>query len=270
MTLDLKQNQPMKDHTTFKVGGPAEFFCLAKTVDDLISAAKLAQKNHWPFHILGKGSNVLISDRGLKGLTVINQTDKITILPNEQVELSSGLFLPKAILYLINQGLTGLEVFSGIPATIGGATKVKMHGVGALWEDFIVKVNKYQEIILSVVIQLKKGDKKAALAKVKTIQALKVHQPQISSGCIFKNLSLDQQKKLDLPTPSIGYIMDKVLNLKGITIGQARISLNHAGFIENLGGAKASDIVKLIELMKQSAKDKLDLNLKLEIQTLGF
>ena len=99
-----------------------------------------------------------------------------------------------------------------------------------------------------------------ALARVKAIQALKAHQPQISSGCIFKNIN----------GQSVGKIVDKQLRLKGVRIGEAQISHKHANFIENLGDAKANDIMKLIKLIKKSAKDKLNLDLKLEIQTIGF
>ena len=116
-----------------------------------------------------------------------NSTAKIKLLLHHQVELDSGVFLPKAILYLINHGLTGLEAFSGIPATVGGATAVAMHGVGHLWSEFVVKVTRYQGVILMVTIQLQPGDPEHALRLVKTIQLKKAHQPQQSSGCIFKN-----------------------------------------------------------------------------------
>jgi len=139
--MKILTSHSLAPHTTFKIGGPAEHFCVAKTTEELITAVKLALKNHWQVYLLGSGSNVLISDQGLSGLVIKNETNKIEILPHQQVKLDSGVFLPKAIFYLIDRGLTGLEVFSGIPATVGGATSVKMHGVGALWEDFILKVN---------------------------------------------------------------------------------------------------------------------------------
>lgn len=246
-------------YTTFKIGGSAEHFCIAKTTDDLIATVKLARKNHWPIFIFGSASNVLISDQGLSGLVIKNETNKIKILPRQQVELDSGVFLPKAIFYLIDRGLTGLEVFSGIPATVGGATAVKMHGVGAFWEDFIVKVNRYENIILSVIIQLQSGDKAVALAKAKAILANKANQPQRSSGCIFKNIG--QQ--------SVGEIIDKKLKLKGFKINQAQISPKHANFIENLGKAKAEDVLQLIKLVQNKAKQQLNLDLQLEVEIYG-
>lgn len=257
--MKVLTHHSLAPYTTFKIGGPAEHFCVAKTTDELIAAVKLALKNHWQVYLLGSGSNILISDQGLPGLVIKNETDKIKILPRRQAELDSGVFLPKAIFYLIDRGLTGLEVFSGIPATVGGATAVKMHGVGALWEDFVVKVNRYEGIILSVIIQLQSGDKAAALAKAKAILADKAHQPQRSSGCIFKNVN----------GISTGYLIDKKLHLKGKRIGQAIISLKHANFIENLGGATTKDVLQLIKLVQNKAKQQLNLDLPLEIKVYG-
>lgn len=256
----LKLNEPLSLHTTFKIGGPAQYFYKATSTKDLVAAIKQAQKHDLPCLVIGHGSNILVSDQGIKGLVIHNQTQQIKLKPNHQAELDSGVFLPKAIFYLINQGLTGLEVFSGIPATVGGATAVKMHGVDCNWEDFIVSVNRYEAVILSVVLQLQSGDKAAALAKAKAIQFNKRHQPQQSAGCIFKNP----------PGQSAGAIIDNQLKLKGTKIGQAQISVKHANFIENLGQATAADVIKLIQLVKSEAKEKLNLNLELEIGLLGF
>jgi len=328
----LKLNQPLAPHTTFKIGGPAEYFYKAKTTNDLIKAIKLARENQIPFIILGNGSNVLISDRGVKGLVIKNQTNQIKVLTTQApkmktpqissrfksldkslqsviqsdydesqykavlVQLDSGVFLPKAILALINQGLTGLEWFTGIPATIGGATFINLHGGHKYFSDYLVEAKiftpdnqiktvpaKYfkfgydqsslkdkQDIVLSATLRLFKGPKAKALKIAKAWAMKKSQQPQQSAGCIFQNLSLKQQTQLDFPTPSIGYLIDEVLGLKGKMIGQAQISEKHAGFITNLGQAKAEDVVKLIKLMKQTAKDKLNLDLKLEIVSLGF
>lgn len=254
--MNFKSNEILAPYTTFKIGGPAEYFYEAKTQIQLIEVIKEAKKQNLKYRILGHGSNVLIADAGIKGLVIKNSTSQIKLLPNYQVELDSGVFLPKAIFSLINQGLTGLEVFSGIPATVGGATAVKMHGVGANWEDFIIKVNRYEDIIISVVLQLQTNDPIQALAKAKEIQLAKSHQPQISSGCIWKNLDLQ----------STGEIIDKKLHLKGKQIGQAVISPKHANFIENLGDATSDDVLALINLTRNLAKEKLNLDLQLEIE----
>jgi UDP-N-acetylmuramate dehydrogenase len=327
----LKLNQPLAEQTTFGIGGPAEYFYLAKTTADLIKAVKTARQNHLAFIVLGNASNVLVPDKGIKGLVIKNQTSQIKVLstppgklaapqiparfksldksfqdmaqleydeskyPPILVEMDSGVFLPKAIFSLINQGITGLEWFAGIPATIGGACYINLHGGHKFFSDYLFnakiltkanqvktvppgyfqfsydqsKLKTKKEIVLSATLRLYRGPKEKALKIAQAWAEKKSHQPQRSAGCIFRNLSQAEQKKLGLPTSSIGYLMDKVLKLKGKTIGQARISPKHAGFIENLGGARAKDVIQLIKLMKQTAKKKLNLNLKLEIVCLN-
>lgn len=296
MIKNFTKNEPLKNHTTFKVGGPAEYFFQAKTNKDLIKAVTYARENKIDFMILGAGSNVLFSDKGIKGLVIKNQTNQITPLENGLVKIDSGVRLPLAIFSLLNQDLVGLEHFVGIPATIGGATYMNIHGGDKFFADYLVKAEILDEnnqlktvdknyfnfkydysilhdnnhILLSVTLKLKQEPSQKSKLKAQEKLKSKSHHPQKSAGCIFQNLTKQQQQKLKLPYPSIGYIIDKVLNLKGTTIGDAIISTNHAGFIENLGQAKSGDVLKLIDLIKKTAKEKLDLDLKLEIETLGF
>lgn len=284
-------NVPLAKHTTFRIGGPAEYFFEAKTVKDLVGAVKHARDQKIPITIIGNGSNILISDQGIKGLVIKNSTSTIKLLDNNQVKLDSGVFLPKVIFYLIQKGLTGLEYFVSIPATVGGATFINMHGYDKFWSDYLISAeiltsdnqvklvdNQYfkfaydysivkesKDIVLTNTLQLQAGDKLEALKTAKQFQSQKANHPQVSAGCIFENLSKVDQKKLDLPTPSTGYLIDKILNLKGKQIGQARIAPKHAGFIENLGDASFKDVKTLIDLIKNTAKKKLSLNLKLEI-----
>lgn len=257
--MDIIKNKILAPYTTFRIGGPAEHFCEVKTIPEFKEAIDLAKAKHWPMTILGNASNILIPDQGLKGLVIKNSTSGIKLLPHHQAKLDSGVFLPKAILYLISHGLTGLEAFAGIPATAGGATVVAMHGVGRLWSEFVVKTTKYKGVILTVTVQLKPGKSELALRLVKTIQQKKAHQPQRSSGCIFRNPS----------GQSAGAIIDQQLHLKGRQIGQAQISPNHANFIVNLGKAKSLDVVQLIKLVQKKAKAKLNLSLEPEIIIYG-
>jgi UDP-N-acetylmuramate dehydrogenase len=289
------KNEPLKNHTTLKIGGPAKYFFVAKTIKELTESIKYARIHKIPFLLIGNGSNVLISNLGFNGLVIKNVTSKVKLLGNNQVRLDSGVLLPKAIFSLLDKGLTGLETFVGIPASIGGATFMNIHGQGKFWADFFVSATLFtpenqiktalksyfkfgydssiimqsKEIVLTTTLKLESGSKEKSLKLIKKHQRLKSHHPQISAGCVFQNLTLAQQKKLKLPTPSIGYLMDKVLKLKGTQIGQARISPHHAGFIENLGDASSQDVLDIIKLMKKSAKEKLDLPLKLEIEIYG-
>jgi UDP-N-acetylmuramate dehydrogenase len=330
----LKLKEPLSCHTTFQIGGPAEFFFEAKTITALVKAVKLARQLKLPFQVIGHGSNLLVADQGLKGLVIKNSSQKIKILdkpsskqtvsakissryqpledqplasplaesydptqyPPVLVELDSGVFLPRAIFSLVEQGITGLECFAGIPATVGGAVFINLHGADRFFSDFLLeakiltpdnqlktvpavyfefdydssRLKTNQDIVLAASLSLCRGPQETALRIAKNWAHQKSHQPQRSAGCIFQNLSDLEQARLNLPTPSIGYLIDKVLGLKGKTIGQARIADKHAGFIENLGRAKAQDVLGLINLVKASAKKKLKLELKLEIVLLGF
>lgn len=317
--MKIQTGVSLGQYSTFRIGGPAEYFCEAKTRNELIEAVTWARQRGRVIHLLGNGSNTLIADQGVKGLVIRNLTGGIEILdsqkslsrpkilprfklinnlaydeskyPSVLVKLDSGVYLPKAIFSLISQGIAGLEWFSGIPATVGGATYINLHGADKYWSDYLVEAEiidqknqvktvaleyfRYDydqstiktsgDLVLSVTLELRRGPADRALAIAKFWQEKKSHQPQRSLGCIFQNLSQDEQKKFNLPTPSIGYLIDKKLNLKGIKIGQAWIPEKHAGFVENLGGATAQPVLQLIKLVQTRAKEQLGLDLKLEI-----
>ena len=125
------------------------------------------------------------------------------------------------------------------------------------------------EIVLDADLRLKKGNVAGAKAIARKWASYKASQPRRTAGCIFRNLSSIEQKKLNLPTSSVGYLIDKVLNLKGTQIGDAMISNNHAAFIENLGNAKAKDIFDLIQLIKKRAKSELGIDLVEEVNLIG-
>ncbi len=324
--MKIDKNIPLGPFSTLRIGGPAEYFCEVKSQADLVEAVNWARGKELKITVLGNMSNTLIPDEGVKGLVIKNSADKITVLdsfsrrveapkikprfnlvdPDPKlkqlnydekkfaavgVKLESGAFIPRAIFQLIGRGITGLEWFAGIPATVGGATYINIHGADKYWSDYVLgaeiltkagqvktvgvdyfgygyddsSLKRSGDIVLSVTLELRRGPQDRALEIAKYWQGKKSHQPQRSLGCIFQNLSEAEQERLNLPTPSIGYIIDKKLGLKGTTSGQAAIAQKHAGFIENLGGAKSGDVKKLIALVKNKAKTQLGLDLKLEI-----
>ncbi|MBL7150209.1 MAG: UDP-N-acetylmuramate dehydrogenase [Candidatus Pacebacteria bacterium] len=271
----VKTNTSLKNYTTFKIGGRAEYFFVAKTKEDLIGAIKVAKKLKLPFFVLGGGSNLLISDRGFKGIVI-------------KFGQPLSLYVSK-----------GLEWAVGIPGTIQGAVwsnagafKKSMKDVVKEVEVFDTKTGKvkifknkdcrfsYRNsifrkgknlIILSVKIKSKKVDElrsspRSANARVSNAKKIKQYldyrkktQPLEfpSAGSVFKN-----------PVGfSAGELIAKV-GFKGKKIGQAQISEKHANFIVNLGGATAKDVKKLINLTKKSVKKKFKINLEEEIQFL--
>ncbi len=208
------------------------------------------------------------------------------------VKLDSGWKINALILKLLNLDITGLEWFGGIPATIGGAVYMNAHGGNYFISDFIHSVNILDDngkkivlskqdlqfdydyssfqidksIILSITLELYRGDTGIGQQIFEWAKQKILAQPQRSAGCIFQNLNKEQQKQINSPTSSIGYIIDKILHLKGKQIGGAKISDKHSAFIENMGNATAKDVKGLIQLIRDKALSELNINLELEVE----
>lgn len=310
----IKTSEPMSLHTTFKIGGPAEFYISVEKIEDLIKTINTARELHIPFFVLGGGSNILVSDVGIKGLVIKNDCHHFEMLgisgrvKNQKVNMDkalvfaeSGVITNQLVRFTIEQGLSGLECFLGIPGTIGGAIFMNAHflkekkyigdcvyRVKLLGADGTIKevdnsyfrfnydksyIQKTGEIVLSVIFQMSPFVKRNLWEKA--TEALnyrnKTQPKKTSAGCIFRNISLSEA--LSIPTPdritSAGYFIEKS-GLKGKKIGDAVISDIHANYIVNLGNAKAKDIMDLIRLTKKTVFEKFGVNLILEINTIGF
>ena len=284
----LQENVLLAGYTTFKIGGPARYFFVAKNKKDLIRAAKSAGNFKIPFFILGGGSNVLINDKGFNGLVIKNEAKKFQI-KGSKIIAESGTILAKVIKSSINKGLSGLVEGSGIPGTVGGAVygnagwPAGKWAIGDLVKEVellmpngrIKKVNKkwlsfnYREsrlkkmkngkTILNVIFQLKRGKLKDLKNKQRKIleERLQKIPPGFSAGSVFKNP----------PGKSAGFLIEKC-GLKGKRTGDAKISEKHANFILNLGKAKAEEVRELIKLAKQEVKKKFRIILEEETQYL--
>lgn len=281
---NLKKNISLAPYTTFKIGGPATYFYEAKNSQDLIKAVKAAKKAKIPYFILGGGSNILVSDKGFDGLVIKIQNTKYEIR-DTKIMAEAGVLLSELVNESVNVGLTGLEWAAGIPATVGGAVRGNAGAFGASMADIVSKVKilrddslftvycsskdfsyrssvfkENNDIILEVELKLNKGDKQVSKELIKKHLAYrKKHQPKYpSAGCIFKNL----------PEQSAGHLIERS-GLNGRKMGRAQIFEKHGNFIINLGGAKASEVKKLIDLGKEKVKEKFGVELKEEIEYLG-
>lgn len=328
--MEIKNNLSLKEYTTWGIGGEAEFLVEAKTKEEILQAVEWAKKKNLAVTILGKGSNVLIPDKGLKGLLIINQSKNIQFLGETKtldkkkfveanykthgekfykiddlkisengkkslVNFDSGVNLAIAIQKTLQNNLVGLQWFAGIPSTVGGALYNNIHGADKHFSDYFysaevlhIESGKVEEkfedffefaydhsilkkekdlIVLSVTLQLFLSDDEAT-EKAKNIAQewikRKSLQPRKTAGCIFKNLREDDAKRLNFPTSSAGYLIEK-LGLKGHKIGGAKISEYHANFVENVDQAKAEDVKKIIEKIRTEVKSKYGIDLELEI-----
>lgn len=285
----LRKNISLKNYTTFKIGNNAQYFFEAKTKRDLIKAIQVAEKYNLLFFILAGGSNVLISDKGFKGMVIKIQNTEYKI-QNTNLHADAGVPLISLMQKTIKNNLSGLEWAIGIPGSAGGAVYGNAGAFGKSMKDIIQKVEvydlktkkikalkgkdckfKYREsifkrnkklIILSIVLKLKKGRKKEIQEKVKEYSIYRKNSHPLnfpSAGSVFKNI-------LNFPAREL----IEEAGLKGKKIGSAQISKKHANFIVNLGNAKANDVKKLINLAKKKVKNKFKINLEEEIQLVGF
>lgn len=280
-------NEPLKDHCSFGIGGKAKFYIVVNNINTL---KNIINKNKKRFFLLGAGTNILFKDKKFNGVVVKLGKDfqKIKIIKDigEDVilEVGAGVNLFTLNNFLQINGLSGLEWSFGIPGSVGGATIMNAGAYENQFGDFvqsvkILKENKtvwknkftfsyrsssFQEnndIIISVRLKLKKGDSVEIKEKqLFFINKKKESQPygEKSAGSVFKRIIIGN--KILYPAK----IIDN-LGLKGVKIGEAEISKKHAGFIVNLGNAKAKDVLKLIKLIKNKIKKSTGEDLQREI-----
>lgn len=311
MKILIRQNVPLAQFTTFRIGGMAKFFCEIKNEEEIGEALNYAKENDLKVFILGGGSNLLISDDGFDGLVIRMQNMACQVL-NERIECGAGINLSEVVSLAIKESLAGLEWAAGIPGTIGGAIRgnVGAHGGEIANNIELVKVmevggeiKEYKKencefgyrssifkekgdlIIISVILRLEKGQEEEIKKKVKEIiekrsKSIHPNPKESSSGSFFKNPKVDDgkliarfeketgQKTCDSKIPA-GWLIDEV-GLRGKKIGQVMISHEHANFLVNLGGAKAQDVVILASFIKMKVRDELGVELKEEVQYVGF
>ncbi|MBI4837378.1 MAG: UDP-N-acetylmuramate dehydrogenase [Candidatus Portnoybacteria bacterium] len=303
-----KENVQLKDYTTFKIGGPARYFLIAESKEDIINAVRAARESGVPFFILGGGSNLLVSDKGFDGMVIKISNCELRIA-NLRINCGAGVLLSKVIAESVKSNLSGLEWAAGIPGTIGGAVVVNAGAYGHSISEYVEEVktlnDKFQvlsfkfqncgfvyrgsrfggagEIIVEVVLNLEGGDKEGSRQKIKEIILERggKNPSQPSAGSVFKNPRLDDNNaSLIEKFPDIaervrsgkiaaGYLIEQC-GLRGRQIGGAKISEEHANFIVNLGGARAEDVVALIELCKDGVKKRYNIILEEEVRYLGF
>jgi len=288
-SLEIYQNHPLTPYTTVKIGGPADIFIHTKSSDEFLNLLKYlfddetnifsarnirgamptgvsTVKNDLPnkiqITILGNGSNVLISDSGIRGIVIKNDSSEMEIIDKNKIKSSSGTQLSHLINYSLDHGLLGLEEFAYIPSTVGGAIVGNIHGDDKnYFSQIIDSVEKYGDFIISAIIKLNPGDPASAKQKVQNIIQKKSQiQSMLSLGSVFKNP--------EGQNPA-GMIIDQDLNLKGYSIGGAQISPNHANFIVNTGHATAKDYLTLINLIQSKVQEKFGFKFELEIKFLG-
>jgi UDP-N-acetylmuramate dehydrogenase len=282
--LELRYNEPMSNHTSFRVGGPADVFAIANSSDALVELYRLTCDCDVRFFLIGNGTNLLFSDEGFRGVvTKLGDRFSWTEFDGDLVSCGAALPLSRIARESVDRELSGLEFAFGIPGTVGGGIRMNAgahsHQLAEVieWVEVItfdgkrLKVGRdelgfgYRESRLGeflcatgAAFRLHKAERWQARRRMDAFWAeRRMKQPLgfASAGCVFKNP----------PDISAGALIERC-GLKGLQIGGAMVSMTHANFIVNIGTANASDILQLIRRVRDEVKGKTGIELQLEIE----
>ena len=291
-TSKIYFDEPMSKHTTFKIGGPAEVFIKVGEIEDLKQIIDFANTNKIPLTIMGNGSNVLVLDSGIKGITAKIDIKKFEVFgdtPKKFVEITVGAGNKNIEISqeLLKQELTGFEEIAGIPGTIGGAIRMNAGAHGKEIKDLVKSVlvmdyngnikkmnneemqfeyrnsilSKEKLIVLEATLVFQKGNKEEIQNKMKEYQNWRREKQPLeypNAGSTFKR--------------GDGFITAQLIDecgLKGYNVGGAEISTKHAGFVVNKGGATAADVIALTNYIKNEVYNRFNKKIELEIEILG-
>jgi UDP-N-acetylmuramate dehydrogenase len=285
---DMTLNEPMANHTTWKIGGPADLFLSIKRRAELSAALAIIHEHQVPWTMIGRGSNVLVGDLGIRGVVLQLESDFSSIqIDGTRVTAGAGYSLIKLSVLAAKHGLTGLEFAGGIPGTVGGAVYMNAGAHGSDISQVLLEAELLQPdgqivtcsnqqlafsyrhsclqerpaIVLSATFALQVGDRKAIAADMASFKERRQRtQPwqQPCAGSVFRNPPGDYAARLI-----------EQAGLKGSVIGGVQISEIHANFIVNRGTGTASDVLALIELVRNKVREQFEVDLRPEVLVIG-
>lgn len=283
-------NEPMKKHTTFKIGGNADIFIKANTIENIQYILKISKDNNIPLFILGNGSNILVNDDGIRGIVLKINLDDIDILEDKdkiKVTAGAGVKLTQLARYLLKNSIEGFEFASGIPGTIGGAIRMNAGAYGKEMKDIVneTKYLSYDGEIITISnnehnfeYRNSKFSKEKSIILKTTFILDKGNADEIKNK--IDEYSKQRKEKQPIEFPNAGstfkrgndFITAKLIDecgLKGYRIGGAEVSKKHAGFIINVDNATSNDVIDLINYVKEKVYEKFKKEIQLEIEIIG-
>jgi UDP-N-acetylmuramate dehydrogenase len=293
----LQTGVPLAPFTTFRVGGPAEWLLEARSSGEIVAALELAHAAGIAVTILGGGSNVLVSDAGVRGLVIRPRGGEVSAVASDRVRADAAVSINGLVRWTINRGYAGLEMWAGTPGTVGGAVFGNAHFGGRLIGELVTAVRvassdgviadvaaeqmsfgydrsrlqQTGEVLLSADFRVSGGEPavlrataRESLAFRKRTQPLDTH----NAGCVFQNPDPLRDRVPDGMPWSAGALVDRA-GLKGASIGSARVSATHGNFIVNEGGATARDIRRLIARCRDEVRARFGVELREEIVYVG-
>lgn len=288
----VKADEPMKLHTTFRIGGPAQFYVLPQSEQQLIDIVKLCNRLQVPFFILGNGSNLLVGDHGVEGV-VIEIKDRFSFCKMEEKEdavavtAGAGILLSKLAKEVANHSLTGFEFAAGIPGTLGGAVAMNAGAYGGEIKDHIVRakvLTRDGEILVLNKEELDLGYRRSVITKTGHIvleaEFLFPYGDKETILETIKDLNGRRREKQPLEFPSAGstfkrpegYFAGKLImdaGLRGFRVGNIMVSEKHCGFVVNAGNGTAAEVRELIDKVSGIVEEKFGVKLEPEVRFLG-
>lgn len=282
-------NEPLANHTTMKIGGPADLFIEPSSIENLEKVMNIINKRHLPWRVIGRGSNLLVSDKGIEGAVIKlgKGLDDLEIHETE-VKVGAGFSLVNLSVQISKKGLAGLEFASGIPGSVGGAVYMNAGAHGSDMSEVLEKVHvlfadgtfawlsmeemefsyrtsilqkKRPGIVLEAVFKLKAGNRDEIVAKMQNNKNYRKDTQPYNlpcAGSIFRN-----------PLPYYAGQLVQESGLKGYSIGGAQISPMHGNFIVNTGNGKAEDVLALIEHVKGTIYQQYGIKIETEVEIIG-
>ena len=285
---NVMKDEPMKKHTTFRIGGPADYFVTPESKEEIQAIVELCKKEEIPYSVIGNGSNLLVGDKGYRGviLQIFKKMNQIRVEENK-IYAGAGALLSKVAATALSESLTGFEFAAGIPGTLGGAVVMNAGAYGGEMKDVLkevtvmtaageilvlpaeklemgyrtslVKTKGY--LVLSAVIVLEQGNQEAIKARMKELTEQRVSKQPLefpSAGSTFKRPE--------------GYFAGKLImdaGLRGYQTGGAQVSEKHCGFVINKDNATAADVCRLLRDVQDKVKEQFGVTLEPEVKFLG-
>lgn len=292
--MNIQNNIILAPYTTYQIGGPADNFVVVKTKDQLAEAITYARENNLVYFMLGTGANILFGDKGFRGLVIKNEAENVCFEDNRLIS-ESGATIASLIQKTTNEGLSGFEHFAGIPSTVGGALWQNLHFLSPdRAETVFIESILESALILDESNNVSVVDKgffefgydtsilhSRNIAVLEAVFVLTYKDKTLIQKQIDENLKWRNDKQPSLENfPSCGSVFQKIegvgagrlidqVGLKGFQVGGAQVSEKHANFIVNTGGAKASDVVSIINTIKEKVFKETGYVLKTEISFVG-
>ena len=284
----IKYNEPMKDHTTFHIGGPADILVLPDSVSEIAQVIEWAREQGFPYLIIGAGSNLLVKDGGIRGLVINLGVNFANVrFDGTSAKAQAGVKVSRLASLAAEQGLGGLEFAEGIPGSLGGAVYMNAGAYGGEFSQVVTGVTVLTntgDLLTLDKSGLEFGYRSSSIQKNRYMVLeveLKLHpeKPQLIRERM-QELSRQRQERQPLDFPSagsafkrppgrfVGPMIDE-LGLKGHRVGDAEISTKHAGFIINRGQAKARDVLTLVSFIQQRVKERYGVDLETEFLIVG-